>query len=111
MHTYLEIVFGTLAASLYFVGLTISGVRAMLTQFVLINELGFPFVPLFSSLCFDQLLLANKFHHLDIHQRISEKRDFKANDGSHKNLIISIGASRGNTLNVPHEMKMIVVEK
>ena len=60
-------------ACLYFVGWTMSGVRAMLTQFVLINELGFPFVPLFSSLCFDQLLLANKSQHLDITRQLFKR--------------------------------------
>ena len=59
--------------SLYFVGWTVSGVRAMLTQFVLVNELGFPFVALFPSVCFDQLLLANKSHNLDITRQLFKR--------------------------------------
>ena len=59
--------------SLYFVGWTVSGVRAMLTQFVLVNELGFPFVALFASVFFDQLLLANKSNNLDITRQLFKR--------------------------------------
>ena len=78
MHIYLETVFGILTCSLFFVGWTISGVRAMLTQFVLINELGFPFGALFPSLCFDQLLLANKSHQLDISRKLFKRERFQS---------------------------------